>query len=56
MSTGGDKGGGTFKMNSQIVNVNSKCVFCCFAAVTNLHNALDRYRDQVKGLQGMKWQ
>eukprot|EP00731_Ephydatia_muelleri_P009881 Em0005g467a len=61
---GGDKGGNTTKMNFQIVNVptpnsiHNTCVFCCFAAtdsVTNLHSALDRYRDQVKQLQGMKW-
>eukprot|EP00731_Ephydatia_muelleri_P019905 Em0012g730a len=53
---GGDKGGGTFKMNFQIVNiatpnsVHNTCVFCCFAAgdsVTNLHAALDRFKDQV---------
>ena len=66
MKLGGDKGGRTFKMSFQIVNVhtpnsvhNYTCVFCCFAAddsVTNLHSALDRYRDQVKELQGMKWQ
>ena len=35
---GGDKGGGTFKMNFQIVNiatpnsVHNSCVFFCFAA------------------------
>ena len=61
---GGDKGGNTTKMNFQIVNVptpnsiHNTCVFCCFAAtdnVTNLHSALDRFRDQVKQLQGMKW-
>ena len=61
---GGDKGGNTFKMNFQIVNVpapnavQNTYVFCCFAAddsVTNLHSALDRFRDQVKQLQGMKW-
>eukprot|EP00731_Ephydatia_muelleri_P014464 Em0008g184a len=61
---GGDKGGGTFKMNFQIVNiatpnsVHNTCVFCCFAAgdsVTNLHAALDRFKDQVEHLNGMKW-
>eukprot|EP00731_Ephydatia_muelleri_P003359 Em0001g3359a len=61
---GGDKGGNTTKMNLQIVNVptpnsiHNTCVFCCFAAtdsVTSLHSALDRYRDQVKQLQGTKW-
>ena len=48
---GGDKGGGMFKMNFQIVNtqspnsVHNTCVFSCFEAddtVTNLHVALDR--------------
>ena len=61
---GGDKGGGTFKMNFQICNVdspNSKtntCIFCIFLAydsVTNLHIGLDRYADQVQDLQNMKW-
>ena len=57
MKLGGDKGGNTFKMNFQIVNVPAPntCVFCCFAADDNLHSALDRFRDQVKQLQGMKW-
>ena len=44
----GDKGGGSFKMNFQIVNVaapnsvHNTCVFCCYEAsdtVTNLHIA-----------------
>ncbi|KAL5515002.1 hypothetical protein EMCRGX_G000108 [Ephydatia muelleri] len=61
---GGDKGGGTFKMNFQIVNVaapnsvNNTCVFCCFEAddsYTNLHIALERYKEQVENLQGMTW-
>lgn len=61
---GGDKGGGSFKMNFQIVNVSSPnspqntCVFCCFEAsdsITNLHIALDRFRPQVEQLQSMKW-
>ena len=61
---GGDKGGGTFKMNFQIVNiathnsVHNACVFCCFAAgvsVTNLHAVLDCFKDQVEHLNGMKW-
>ena len=61
---GGDKGRGSFKMNFQIMNVpnpNSKhntCVFAIFKAgdsKTNLHVALDQYRDQVVELQGMKW-
>eukprot|EP00731_Ephydatia_muelleri_P004655 Em0002g831a len=61
---GGDKGGGTFKMNFQIVNVsalnfvNNTCVFCCFEAddsYTSLHIALERYKEQVEHLQGMTW-
>ena len=64
---GGDKGGdvlNTFKMNFQIVNVpapnsaHNTCVFSCFEAgdsVTNLHSALDRFKDQVKQLQVMEW-
>ena len=61
---GGDKGGGTFKMNFQIANVihpNSPantCVFCIFLAydsVTNLHIGLDRYAEQLKDLQTMQW-
>eukprot|EP00731_Ephydatia_muelleri_P007956 Em0004g294a len=64
LKLGGDKGGGSFKMNFQIVNVaapnsvHNTCVFCCFEAddtVTNLHIALDRYKDQVAHLQGMQW-
>eukprot|EP00731_Ephydatia_muelleri_P002310 Em0001g2310a len=64
LKLGGDKGGGSFKMNFQIVNVaapnsvHNTCVFCCFEAddtVTNLHIALDRYKDQVSHLQGMQW-
>ena len=59
-----DKGGRTFKMNLQIVNIatlNSvlnACVFCCFTAgdsVKNLHAALDRFKDEVEHLNGMKW-
>jgi hypothetical protein len=61
---GGDKGGGSFKMNFQIVNtltpnaVYNTCVFSCFEAgdsVTNLHVSLDRYKDDIKDLQGMMW-
>eukprot|EP00731_Ephydatia_muelleri_P000867 Em0001g867a len=64
LKLGGDKGGGSFKMNFQIVNVaapnsvHNTCVFCCFEAddtVTNLRIALDRYKDQVAHLQGMQW-
>eukprot|EP00731_Ephydatia_muelleri_P032533 Em0024g77a len=64
LKLGGDKGGSSFKMNFQIVNVaapnsvHNTCVFCCFEAddtVTNLRIALDRYKDQVAHLQGMQW-
>ena len=61
LKIGGDKGGGSFKMNFQIVNVpapnsvHNTCVFSCFEAGDNLHIALDRYKDQVAHLQGMKW-
>ncbi len=61
---GGDKGGGSFKMNFQLLNVphpnsvTNTCVFSAFQAsdtVTNLHVALDRYSDQVQELQSVKW-
>ena len=64
LKIGGDKGGGTFKMNFQIVNVatpnsvHNTCLLSCFAAgdsITNLHMALDRFKDQVEHLHGMKW-
>ncbi len=56
VKVGGDKGGGTFKMSLQLANVahpnsiNNTFVFACFEAndsVTNLHDSLDGYRDQV---------
>ena len=56
MKIGGDAGGGTFKMNFQIVNIQSPnspqntCVFAVFDAkdtTTNLHIALDRFRDDI---------
>ena len=64
MKLGGDKGGGTVKMNFQIVNVphpnsvHNTCVFAVFAAsdsITNLHVALDRYKDQLTALQKTQW-
>ena len=60
---GGDKGGGYFKMNFQIVNthrpnsVHNTCVFSCFEAddtLVNLHVALDRYKDEVAEIKTMK--
>lgn len=61
---GGDKGGGSFKMNFQIVNVESPnapqntCVFSIFEggdSTVNLHVALDRFKDDIKTLNGMEW-
>ena len=52
---GGDKGGGSFKMNFQIATLlhpnseHNTCVFSCFEAddtKTNLHVALDRSLDR----------
>ena len=60
---GGDKGGSSFKMNFQIVNTqqpSSSKHTCIFAAVeapdsiTNLHMALDGYKDQMKALDGVQ--
>lgn len=51
-------------MNFQLVNVNcpnsigNTCVFTAFQAtdsITNLHVALDRYRDQLTEVQETKW-
>ena len=64
LKLGGDKGGGYFKMNFQIVNmqtpnsVNNTCVFSCFEAsdtVSNPHVALDRFRGEVANMCTMKW-
>ena len=53
---GGDKGGGAFKMTFKIVNTSvpnsiyNTCVFACFEAqdtISNLHIALDRYKEEV---------
>ena len=64
LKVGGDKGGGSFKMNFQIVNVQSPnspqntCVFACYEAsdtTTNLHVALDRFQTDVVTLNGMEW-
>ena len=64
LKIGGDKGGGSFKMNFQIVNVESPispqntCVFACFEAadtMTNLHVGLDRFKADIELLNGMQW-
>ena len=61
---GGDKGGGSVKINFQIVNcvnpnsVTNTCVFRAFEAAdtaTNLHVALDQYKSQVSDLQKLVW-
>lgn len=61
---GGDKGGSSFKMNFQIVNVpcpnsiHNTCVFSAFQApdtITNLHVALDRYKESLADLNKIKW-
>jgi hypothetical protein len=61
---GGDKGGSSFKMNFQIVNVahpnsiQNTCVFAAFEAPdskTNLHIALERYQGPVSLLQNYQW-
>ena len=64
LKLGGDKGGGYFKMNFQIVNtpapnsVHNICVFSCFEAsdtLSNLHVALDKFRGEVANICTMKW-
>lgn len=61
---GGDKGGSSFKMNFQIVNVThpnsiqNTCVFAAFEAPdskTNLHITLERYQGPVSLLQSHTW-
>ena len=61
---GGDKGGTSFKMNFQIMNianpnsVSNTCVFVAYQAsdtTFNLHIALDRYSDQIIDLQDSEW-
>ncbi len=65
VKVGGDKGGKSFKMSLQVANVDrpnsihNTHVFCCYEAgdtATNLHVALDCYRDQVKELLSTTWQ
>lgn len=61
---GGDKGGGSFKMNFQVVNIHhpnspkNTCAFCVFEAPdnpANLQIALQRYREQVNELKNKFW-
>jgi FAD/FMN-containing dehydrogenase len=64
IKVGGDKGGGTFKMAIQIVNVlhpnspNNTCVFCIFQgpdSVTNLTVMAHRFQEQVDALESRQW-
>ena len=64
LKIGGDKGGGSFKMSLQIANVahpnspQNTVVFCAYEArdtASNLHIALDRYRQQVERLEHLEW-
>lgn len=64
LKLGGDKGGGSMKMNFQILNipkpnaVNNTCVFSAYEAPdtkTNLYVALSRYKQQVEELQNLSW-
>jgi hypothetical protein len=61
---GGDKGHGSFKLNLQVVNVahpnsiHNTCLLAVFKAgdtPSNLHTALDQYREHIEELQGMPW-
>ena len=63
LKVGGDKGGSSFKLSLQVVNVEkpnsvkNSCVFALFKApdsVFNLHLAIDRYRKPISELQGSK--
>ena len=60
---GGDKGRGSFKFNIQLVNtenlnsVKNTALLSVFKAgdsTTNLHTALDMYKEHIKESQGMK--
>lgn len=61
---GGDKGGSSFKMNFQVMNlenpnsIQNTCVFAAFQASDspfNLHICMDRYSDQIDELQRTEW-
>ncbi len=64
LKLGGDKGGISFKMNFQVVNVahpnsiQKTCVFTAFEAhdsTTNLQIALERYQGTISLLQRETW-
>lgn len=64
LKVGGDKGGGTFKMAAQVVNVkcpnspNNTCVFSIFEApdsVSNLTVMASKFGQQIDALESMEW-
>lgn len=64
LKLGGDKGGGTFKMCFQLLNVPSPnasdntCAFTMFEApdtYTNLQIGLQRYADVFKEIESKTW-
>ena len=64
LKLGGDKGGGTFKMCFQLLNVPSPnasdntCAFTMFEApdtYTNLQTGLQRYADVFEEIESKTW-
>ena len=62
LKIGGDKGRGSFKLNIQLCNIphsNSQkntyllSMFMAGDSTTNLHTALDMYKNQISEIQGM---
>ena len=62
LKIGGDKGRGSFKLNIQLCNIphpNSQkntyllSMFMAGDSTTNLHTALDMYKEQISEIQGM---
>ena len=58
---GGDKGHGSFKFNFQLTNTEAPklpeehvSVFKAGDSTTNLHTALDMYKEHIQEMQGMK--
>lgn len=63
LKLGGDKGHGSFKLNLQLVNTTNPnsmknttllSIFKANDSTTNLHTALDIYKEHVKEAQEMK--
>ena len=61
---GGDKGGGTFKLNVQLantknpnsrLNTNIIAVFQANDSRSNLWTALEQYQEQITEIEGMEW-